>query len=263
MVSYSSRVLAQSSGRALYLVYSIAAPEGYKAILDFSPGRALFQGEKYTGQTRTKIDKKEFTKEGRNIFININLVTPADEVCVEMDARRASLESYEWLMRGGNLYEYITHEPLREIAWELVDSTKQFGRFEARGAKCAFRGREYEVWYVPEIPVSFGPWKFNGLPGLIVEASETNGGAFRFVLQEVEIKAGHKVPEAKYPRKAKRIPIATYAYFHDNKAADESDLARARAPRGETVTTQTDADGGDEMDVERNFKDLVTTDGKE
>lgn len=253
-------VKAQNSGRALYTVYAVQAPDGYIAVLDFSPERSLYRGETYTGETRTKVKKEVVKREGDHVFLNVNINTFGDEVCVAMDAEKDEIESYEWLVRGNNLYEYRTYEPLREIAWELVDSTKQFGRFTAQGARCAFRGREYMVWYVPEIPVSFGPWKFNGLPGLIVEASEQDGGVFRFVLKEIEVKEGHEVPAALFPKAAKRLPIADYAYFHDNKAADEQDLANARAPRGVRMSVVSDADGGDETDVERNFKDLMAQD---
>ena len=250
-------LFAQGSGQAIYRVYSATAPGGYTAILDFSPTRALYRGKGYTGDTRTKVVKKEFTQEGGEVFININVTAPADEVCVVMDGGKGELRSYACMMRGGNLYEFVTYEPLREIAWELTDSTKAFGNFTARGARCSFRGRDYDVWFLPEIPVSFGPWKFNGLPGLILEASERHGGVFRFVLEGIEVKEGHTVPDAVFPKRAKRIPIDVYAYYHDSKSADENDLAQARAPRGAKVTAVADSDGGIETDVERNFKALV------
>jgi hypothetical protein len=48
------------------------------------------------------------------------------------------------------------------------------------GYKCikattTFRGRNYEVWFTPFIPIRQGPWKFNGLLGLILKAADTEG----------------------------------------------------------------------------------------
>ena len=34
-------------------------------------------------------------------------------------------------------------------------------------ATTRFRGRDYVAWYTEEIPLSYGPYKFRGLPGLI------------------------------------------------------------------------------------------------
>ena len=59
-------------------------------------------------------------------------------------------------------------EPLPAIDWELTDGERTIVGYACRRARCTFRGRSYEAWYAPEIAVSCGPWKFGGLPGLIL-----------------------------------------------------------------------------------------------
>ncbi|PKP22106.1 MAG: GLPGLI family protein, partial [Bacteroidetes bacterium HGW-Bacteroidetes-22] len=36
------------------------------------------------------------------------------------------------------------------------------------------RGRDYIAWFAPDLPISEGPYKFSGLPGLILEVTDTH-----------------------------------------------------------------------------------------
>ena len=65
-------------------------------------------------------------------------------------------------------YKYT--EPMPSFDWKYTEDKKTIGDYECQKATCKFGGRSYEVWFAPEIPISDGPWKFQGLPGLIVEA---------------------------------------------------------------------------------------------
>lgn len=67
-----------------------------------------------------------------------------------------------------DIYEYDTFKS--EFHWQLCDSTKTVCGFEAYKATCHYHGREWTVWFSPDIPFSDGPWVFCGLPGLVLEA---------------------------------------------------------------------------------------------
>lgn len=76
-------------------------------------------------------------------------------------------------------------EPIDEMNWTIVeDSTTTFLGYECIMAKSDYHGRQWKAWFAPEIPVSFGPWKLRGLPGLILKA-DTKGG-FSFVATGLE-----------------------------------------------------------------------------
>lgn len=66
-------------------------------------------------------------------------------------------------------------EPLPAIDWELTDGEQTILGYACRRATCTFRSRSYEAWYAPEIAVSAGPWKFGGLPGLILAIKDDAG----------------------------------------------------------------------------------------
>ncbi len=61
-------------------------------------------------------------------------------------------------------------EDLHFLEWEITNERKMIGSFETVKASTEFRGRNFTVWFSPELGNSVGPWKLNGLPGTILEA---------------------------------------------------------------------------------------------
>ncbi|MDE6339192.1 MAG: GLPGLI family protein [Muribaculaceae bacterium] len=66
-------------------------------------------------------------------------------------------------------------EELPSIEWHLTDSVTNVLGYHCKSAKCKFRGREWTAFYTEEIPLAEGPWKLQGLPGLIMKASDQKG----------------------------------------------------------------------------------------
>lgn len=52
--------------------------------------------------------------------------------------------------------------------WKLVNETKELFGYTSRKAYTNLGGRTWTAWYTENIPISEGPYKFYGLPGLIL-----------------------------------------------------------------------------------------------
>jgi GLPGLI family protein len=63
-------------------------------------------------------------------------------------------------------YRYVENDKLK---WEILKEKKKVGKVNAQLARCNAYGRTWYAWFSVEIPLNNGPYKFNGLPGLIVE----------------------------------------------------------------------------------------------
>ena len=82
---------------------------------------------------------------------------------------------------GLSMQDFIYEDGLNAQQWEIKDSTKTILDYLCQMAACNFRGREWTAWFTTDIPVSDGPWKFGGLPGLIMEAYD-KGNQYVFTI---------------------------------------------------------------------------------
>jgi GLPGLI family protein len=65
---------------------------------------------------------------------------------------------------------YLMTDALPAIDWKISGDTATFGGLHCQKATAHFKGRDYTAWFSPDLPLHIGPWKLNGLPGVIVEA---------------------------------------------------------------------------------------------
>lgn len=72
-----------------------------------------------------------------------------------------------------DVYKYNSYR--KEFDWQICDSTKTVLGYQSYMATCNYHGREWVVWFTPDIPISDGPWAFCGLPGLILNAQDKDG----------------------------------------------------------------------------------------
>ena len=69
-----------------------------------------------------------------------------------------------------SLQDYCYVDSLHTQTWTMGDSTREVLGYTCQQATADFRGRRWTAWFTTDIPISDGPWKLGGLPGLILKA---------------------------------------------------------------------------------------------
>lgn len=68
--------------------------------------------------------------------------------------------------------KFVFTDQLKPQDWEIESDTLTILGYHSQKATCNYRGRNWIAWFTNEIPLSEGPWKFYGLPGLITKIAD-------------------------------------------------------------------------------------------
>jgi GLPGLI family protein len=97
--------------------------------------------------------------------------------------------------------------------WEIHDDTLTVAGFMCQKATCRFRGRDYSAWFTVDIPINNGPWKFGGLPGLILKIYDDS---MSYIFECVRIESY----DNKYPVQSYCYDDLHYGTMERNKLLD-------------------------------------------
>lgn len=191
-------------------------------IIDRLNQKSLFQISK-------TILKKEDPKESSEISI----IQKDVERFITFDYKKDTVLTKEKI----NNEVYIISESVPNINWNMeMDNTKSIENFTCYKATTIFRGRKYIAWYSLDFPIQMGPWKFHGLPGLIMEIyDETN----RYYWGVTQIKYSNK--DLVFPSEienAKTIDLKKYVDLRYNKIMENIDSKLPRGTISQTIKSE-------------------------
>lgn len=66
--------------------------------------------------------------------------------------------------------------------WKILNEKQKIGEYNTQKATTEFGGRKWTAWFSTDIPFQDGPYKFSGLPGLIVKIEDDEKN-YSWVLQ--------------------------------------------------------------------------------
>lgn len=180
---------------------------------------------------------------------------------------RSSLEILVGAPENGK-YTYINkvgidllmyEESLPAIDWKLADSTKTVCGYRCHQAVASVYGRIWEVWYSTELPMPYGPYILGGLPGLILEAYDTEG-IFHFTSVGIEAIRDGSTTDLNGIKDAVKCTRKKYLALRKSNAEQTYSEAAANLLAGSgKIVKITDASGKDIADKkpsEKNYLDL-------
>ena len=126
-----------------------------------------------------------------------------------------SLEDYQWQLTDEtkNIGNYTCYKATREKVEPYIKYSFKNGKMTEEKAT---RTIKTEAWYTPQIPVSHGPKKYWGLPGLILEIKE---GKLTIVCTEIEMNPKEKV-RIKEPTKGKKVTLKEFEKIQRKKSKE-------------------------------------------
>ena len=118
----------------------------------------------------------------------------------------------------------------RKINWKISAERERVLGYLAQKATTFFGGREWTAWFTPEISIADGPYKFHGLPGLILKISDkTNTHSFEIISVQKQ-KSNYFILNENDYKKAKQITLKEY-----EKMPNHLELFKSQALMGDVI----------------------------
>jgi len=152
----------------------------------------------------------------------------------------------------GNLTftDYVSPNPIKFeerldlFEWKLTGDTTTIHGYKTQKATCDFGGRSWVAWFSPDIPYSDGPFKFNGLPGLILNIRDSRN---HYVFELLFIEKPKDEIMIEYLEE-KFLETTKIDYFKAKDAANANFASWARDNGGDASAQQNAA----RISIERN-----------
>ena len=216
------------------------------------------KGSQFYSKATAEVDSTmsaEIQKQMNSGSMNINLKGMASSGKVRHQVEK-SYPDYQvnyFVKLGGD--EYIV-EDNRKQEWKILPEKEKLGELMTQKATCNFAGRTWTAWFTTEIPIQDGPYKFHGLPGLIVKI-EDQTKSHSYELKGIN-KFNDNVAFKSFKDKTRNKYLIALDYKKFKKAyldyrADPNKSARQMVSSG-MVVSMTDP-SGNPVDLNKMMKD--------
>lgn len=140
------------------------------AYLDISAEKSLFYSENRF--KRDSIMQKNFQSGGARGFNRDQMEGLRSNINYSVEKDKTNQKTFFKDRLGRDIYSYEEDRPLN---WKISSETTKIGEYKVQKAEADFGGRKWTAWFTTDLPYQDGPYKFSGLPGLIVKVEDDKG----------------------------------------------------------------------------------------
>lgn len=164
--------------------------------LDISPkGSSYYSYDKFVSDSTIVAAVEKQAKSGSG-NININRHEKQGQVNYKVIKDYPDFRTY--LSTKISTDQYKVKEDQKPV-WKILPDKQKIGEYMAQKATTSYGGRDWIAWFTAEIPFQDGPYKFYGLPGLIVKIEDTTGSHIMTLVGNKKIQNPSSDAEFKLP----------------------------------------------------------------
>lgn len=134
-------------------------------------GSNYYSQQKFLADSTSRADLERQLKLSPN-NISINRTDKPGQVSYKVTKEYPDFKTYLFTRVSSDSYKI---EEDKKPEWKILPEKQKIGSYNAQKATTNFGGREWTAWFSTDLPFQDGPYKFYGLPGLIVKIEDKTG----------------------------------------------------------------------------------------
>ena len=177
------------------------------------------------------VNHNEKLEKDNVVSLNVNL-TSSLPYAVFTNFLTNRIQSRSIIQKKSSKESVLVEELISKKKWNLSNESKKIGKLDCQKATLKFRGRKYTAWYSTKLHSRMGPWKFNNLPGLIIEVYDDSNEVY-FGLRSIDFPLrNHEEIALDNGNKIRTITLKEYVKGNKKELNNILDIIGSKLPRG-------------------------------
>ncbi|SEW10718.1 GLPGLI family protein [Chryseobacterium wanjuense] len=166
-------------------------------------GSNYYSRDKFVADSTSMAEVQKQIKGGSG---NINISRRDSPGQVNYKVTKSYPDFKTYLFTRVSMDQYKVKED-QKPEWKILPEKQKVGEYNAQKATTTYGGREWIAWFSTDIPFQDGPYKFYGLPGLIVKLEDTTGSHIMTLVGNKKIQTEVSIGEVDMPGNVRLMGI--------------------------------------------------------